>query len=598
MADVASLVEEIADVAKFLASRRGVADPSTTQKVTSDMADSMCNRIMQLPKLLAKGASELSQALEASGYDPAGKVNISAAIDSRLSMVEVSQKSNVRNIQQLLINICVFLTALDWDKLMTPTKDVDSKTLVLVHRLARLGLTHLHEQTTKWCVAVLVIVGFERFPKYREIYALVNSFKEAMGSAPSAFPFPRIVVYPNTPQELPAPVYKYAYDDDDPPIVKPLARLSQVGLHHIPLRKNSKLLVDEAKRDLRDGRGVPQGDSPGVSDEARMMGMLRRMLLGGDDEAPHIDILQPPRRRGHGASLLRPQLGDIPAGGGGSQIGIEPADEDSQLSGGAPRAVPLTFADQQPAASARLPDQAAPAEPSTVGNALGRGRHCLSHIGGFVPPKPLSALSSMSGFKPPGHVAAKADAAAVDGGVGGATLAPRVGKESKKKKAKVEPKPEPADESDDDGDDGGSDDSDESSDDAEVGEKPTPKAMKVPPSVYEKAGLTAMDKRTSKRAAAKKDEKAKAKAAPKTKAGPKAMKLKTEPKSMKVKSESKKGSRPSFSVEWTRNQALCRTGVKGDPSHKIKFEDVGGCDKAVKKAKKWVADQCKSRGLD
>ena len=70
MADVASLVEEMADVAKFLASRRGVADPSTTQKVTSDMADSMCNRIMQLPKLLAKGAVNYHKPWRLAGMIP------------------------------------------------------------------------------------------------------------------------------------------------------------------------------------------------------------------------------------------------------------------------------------------------------------------------------------------------------------------------------------------------------------------------------------------------------------------------------------------------------------------------------------------------
>ena len=52
---------------------------------------------------------------------------------------------------------------------------------------------------------------------------------------------------------------------------------------------------------------------------------------------------------------------------------------------------------------------------------------------------------------------------------------------------------------------------------------------------------------------------------------------------------------PGYSVERSRDQVLCRTGVKGaGQSVAYKFADYGGSsDKAISAAKKWVAAQAK-----
>jgi hypothetical protein len=42
-------------------------------------------------------------------------------------------------------------------------------------------------------------------------------------------------------------------------------------------------------------------------------------------------------------------------------------------------------------------------------------------------------------------------------------------------------------------------------------------------------------------------------------------------------------------VEWSRSQVLCRTGIKGEPSVVLKFEEHGGIEPAVAKAKLWVS---------
>ena len=57
---------------------------------------------------------------------------------------------------------------------------------------------------------------------------------------------------------------------------------------------------------------------------------------------------------------------------------------------------------------------------------------------------------------------------------------------------------------------------------------------------------------------------------------------------MKKPAAASASSGPSFSIEWSRHQAMCRTGRKGDKCVALKFSDHGGVDKTVAAAKKWV----------
>jgi hypothetical protein len=126
----------------------------------------------------------------------------------------------------------------------------------------------------------------------------------------------------------------------------------------------------------------------------------------------------------------------------------------------------------------------------------------------------------------------------------------------------------------------------------------------------------------SPKAKAKASPKAKAKACPKASPKAKAKKEKDDPKTKaqvkkekdeeakaKVKDEkaekakvkqakdAKGGKPPSMSVEWTRNQVLCRTGLVGPgQSVTLSFKD-GGKDAAIRKGRKWVAQESKRRGF-
>lgn len=56
---------------------------------------------------------------------------------------------------------------------------------------------------------------------------------------------------------------------------------------------------------------------------------------------------------------------------------------------------------------------------------------------------------------------------------------------------------------------------------------------------------------------------------------------------------------PLFSVEWSREQVMCRSGRKGPgESHRIPFSEHGGLEGAVDEAKKWVSEKRRKLGLD
>ena len=92
----------------------------------------------------------------------------------------------------------------------------------------------------------------------------------------------------------------------------------------------------------------------------------------------------------------------------------------------------------------------------------------------------------------------------------------------------------------------------------------------------------------------KKKHKKNEKATKKTAAAAKAAGDKKKKKKKKANAD-KKSPKPSYSVEWSRDQVLCRTGMKGaGQSVAYKFADYGGSsDKAISAAKKWVAAQAK-----
>ena len=250
---VVALVNEMQEVADFLLTRANTvgADPAGAASVRMNLANQMGQKVLNLRLFEAADAAALGRALATSGYGEDGVLLISNAIDGRLRAIgaEPAMKTSMNKLApQLLTRPLVFFTRLDWMLFDDPTKSIDQKTDRIVHRFSkRLGVTHPHEQTYKRLAAMLVLAHFmgQAWPKYSHIFAIVNSLKEAFNAVRAPFPHGHIIQYPASPSDLPPVIQAFAYDSDDPPIIKDLDRFEQVAEYHVPLRTNSKLLTAE-----------------------------------------------------------------------------------------------------------------------------------------------------------------------------------------------------------------------------------------------------------------------------------------------------------------------------------------------------------------
>ena len=100
--------------------------------------------------------------------------------------------------------------------------------------------------------------------------------------------------------------------------------------------------------------------------------------------------------------------------------------------------------------------------------------------------------------------------------------------------------------------------------------------------------------RVAKKAKAKAAPKAKAKATAKCKAAAKAESAKA---AAAMGTDHKHGA-PSFSMEWSRNQIMLRTGIKGKgQSAAVSLDKFDNIDAACAYARKWVASEKKKRGF-
>ena len=78
----------------------------------------------------------------------------------------------------------------------------------------------------------------------------VRVFKVAVKDCRKKTKIPPMATYPKNPHELPEPVFRLMFPDDDPPIAINLERFAATAKSHVPLRKNSKLLKLESRGDV------------------------------------------------------------------------------------------------------------------------------------------------------------------------------------------------------------------------------------------------------------------------------------------------------------------------------------------------------------
>ena len=175
------------------------------------------------------------------------KAHLTEAVDNKMSNAAAFSAVAPMGVAkpQLLVHILNWLTKCDWEKLNCPDATLMGMINVLCNRLNKCGITSLHEQTTKWAVAVIMWCQHQKTQQWMSshgAYDLVAEFKKSFDVAKKIYPFKYIAVYPEYPCHLDSDAFSYAYpDDDDGPITYGIDGFANIGAY-IPLRSTSSLL--------------------------------------------------------------------------------------------------------------------------------------------------------------------------------------------------------------------------------------------------------------------------------------------------------------------------------------------------------------------
>ena len=247
MCSVGELVQEVASESGFLSIRQTSGQTCAARDVSRQLAESLSLKISNLAALDASGARDLMDAVRAANYADTDKDRIGAAIDSKLLHGATGVPCNGTPTQRME-NVDQYKTASLQASLSDPRATLDSKVQLLADYLTGKGCNNPNEQTLKQWLAFLLICHFKfGWPSYTSIFNTLIQLKQVVASSRKPFPFAIIMKYPTAPYQLPEAQFKYLYPDEEPDTT-PTPALARIANHHIPLRKNSKLLTEDAKQ--------------------------------------------------------------------------------------------------------------------------------------------------------------------------------------------------------------------------------------------------------------------------------------------------------------------------------------------------------------
>jgi hypothetical protein len=245
MASVADVCSEMADVQVMLQS------DSYAEAVKRKLVTGLATKIVGMKDVDVSAAHQIMTGIKSMSICPELSGVLEKAINDRLLK---TPGPKAKSAQQLLSNGLSFLTQGDWVKIDDPQATAVVMSRVIQERVSKLGLRSFDEETYRWILAILLAKVIEKtgqWPKYEQVHQWLLQWKRDYTTLKTPWPFDVIVTYPPSPSMLPADVYSYAYSPSDPPITKEIANFQALATHHIPLRKNSNLLVREAEATAR-----------------------------------------------------------------------------------------------------------------------------------------------------------------------------------------------------------------------------------------------------------------------------------------------------------------------------------------------------------
>ena len=253
--------------------------------VMAAIANSIVAKIGNMPGLDTAGALVLTSQVEMCEFDAETAKRFNDAIDAKLTATLVSATvAAVDDRTQYLLEPTKYATQSLYDGLCNKKADIQTKMHMTAEFMNKCGCSHPHEQTYKIWLAMVIRLHFEdTWPTYRAIFGFLQDLKHNVEHARRPFPFPRIIRYPKMPSDLSPPIFKHIYGDDNPIDIE-IDRLHQTA-QHIPLRKNNKLLTNEAK-------GIAGGSTPvwsDLCDNPALPSWLRTLAQAASSQ-PHITL--------------------------------------------------------------------------------------------------------------------------------------------------------------------------------------------------------------------------------------------------------------------------------------------------------------------
>ena len=249
------LMAYLTDVTKEIGNVATLKNSGASEAIILGLAKSLATKIMTIQAFDTSSAITLGESIKDAALDEpitklladANNARMEGCIDDTM----VSHRSaGAPPRDQVLREVYNYLTGIDWGVVDNPDSTPDKRDNQVANRLVRLGVRRASDiGLVKWAITLILDAEFRltgQWPSYWTTYDRVLRFKKLLQNHPK-FDGPFIDKYTEFPANLPKEIFKIAYDENDPPISRPIRNFDSIS-QHVPLRSVSKLLQG-SKRD-------------------------------------------------------------------------------------------------------------------------------------------------------------------------------------------------------------------------------------------------------------------------------------------------------------------------------------------------------------
>ena len=274
MFSASDVAKEIKNVGELLEKRGQSAGASA---LATGMIQNMRTKLSKLSAANAtfEEANSLYDSIKASVLPDEHKQTLIAKVDGLMSTpLDAEHATAPAAVKpQLCTSIGQYLTQDEWDQINNPNLSWVAKTNILIGRLKKLGFRSLHEQTSKWRLAIWR-KSLTSQPEADLAWDMLNDFKDAFAKADMRAAAPYIQKYPSKPHDLPDNIFAAAYPDSEP-VDGPQDQIKWIAGKVLFCRSTSKKLQNALKK---------TGSNPSISSNAAASSSARKGAEPKEDQ--------------------------------------------------------------------------------------------------------------------------------------------------------------------------------------------------------------------------------------------------------------------------------------------------------------------------